>query len=54
MFGSRSSKGNDKRGTCRRMRGAPKEEKVVQMPTADGLLLAHYEKRHNRICEELP
>ena len=35
------------------MWGAPREEKVIQMPTTDGLLLAHHEKRHNRICEKM-
>ena len=54
MFESRRSKGNDKGGTCKRMRGAIRKEKVVQMPTTEGLLLAHHEKRHSRICEEMP
>ena len=53
MFRPRTSKGNDKKGTCRRMWGAPREEKVIQMPVIDGLLLVYHEKRHNRICEEM-
>ena len=36
------------------MQRALREEKVVPMYAADGLLLAHYEERYNRSCEELP
>ena len=54
MFGTQRSGENDKGGTRRRMRETPKKEKVVQMLATDGLLLAHYEKRHNKICEEIP
>ena len=36
------------------MRGASKEEKAIPVPTVDGLLLAHHEERHNKICEEVP
>ena len=54
MFGSRRSKGDDKGGTRRRMWGAPRKEKFVQMLATDGLLLAHHEEGHRRICEEMP
>ena len=36
------------------MWGTPGEEKVLQMPATDGLLLAYHEKRYGRICENMP
>ena len=48
------SKRNDKRSTFWRMRGTPGEEKTLQMPAADGLLLACHEKRYDIICEKMP
>ena len=54
MFGSQGSKRADKRSALRRVQGIPGEEKAVQRPAANGLLLAHYEERYNRICEKMP
>ena len=53
MFGLRGSKRDDKRSTCKRVWGAPREEKFIQMPAVDRLLLAHHEEGHNRIYEEM-
>ena len=36
------------------MKGAPREEKAIIVSATDGLLLAHYEEKHSRICEEMP
>ena len=36
------------------MWGAPGEEKALQMPAANGLLLAYHEERYGRICEKMP
>jgi len=36
------------------MQKAPREEIFVPVYAADGLLLAHYEERYSRICEEMP
>ena len=36
------------------MWGISGEEKTLQMPVTDGLLLAYHEKRYGRICEEVP
>ena len=36
------------------MRRAPREEEAISVYAADELLLAHYEERYNRICEEMP
>ena len=36
------------------MKGAPREEKVIIVSATYGLLLAHYEEKHSRICEEMP
>jgi len=35
------------------MWAASREEKAISISTADGLLLVHYEERHNRIQEEM-
>ena len=36
------------------MWGTLGEEKALQMPATDGLLLAHHEKRYDKICEKVP
>ena len=36
------------------MRRAPREEEAISVYAADGSLLAHYEERYSRICEEMP
>ena len=54
MFGSQGSKRDNKRSTHRRAWGTLGEEKVVQMPATNGLLLAHHEERYNIICEIMP
>ena len=36
------------------MKGAPREEKAIIVSATDGLLFAHYEEKHSRICEEMP
>ena len=36
------------------MWGSPGKEKALQMPAANGLLLAYHEERHSRICEKMP
>ena len=36
------------------MKGAPREEKAIIVSATYGLLLAHYEEKHSRICEEMP
>jgi len=33
---------------------APREEKATPVYAANRLLLAHYEERYSRICEEIP
>ena len=35
------------------MKGAPREEKAIIVSATYGLLLAHYEEKHSRICEEM-
>ena len=54
MSGSQGSKKNDKRSTLKRVWGVLGEEKSVQMPATNGLLLAHLKERYNRICEKMP
>ena len=54
MSRSRGSKKDDKRSALMKVWGTPGEEKVVQMPAANGLLLAYHEKRYSRICEKMP
>ena len=54
MLGSQGSKRNDKRSTCRRVWGTPGKEKVVQMSTINGLLLAYHEERHGKIYKKMP
>ena len=54
MSRSRGSKMDDKRSAFRRVWRTLGEEKAVQMPATNGLLLAHYEERYNRICEKVP
>ena len=54
MFGLLRSKRNDKRSAFGRVWGAPGEEKTLQMPAANGLLLAYHEEGYDRICEEMP
>ena len=34
--------------------GSTREEKSLQMPAANGLLLAYREERYGRICEKMP
>ena len=51
MYGSERSEGNDKGSTCRGMQKAPRKEKAILVYAVDGLLLAHYEERYNKICE---
>ena len=36
------------------MWGTPGEEKALQMPAVDGLLLAYHEKRYDRIYKKVP
>ena len=52
MSGSQGSKNDDKRSILRRVCGAPGEEKAVQMPDTNELLLAHHEERHGKICKK--
>ena len=54
MSGSQGSKNDDKRSTLRRVCGATGEEKVVQMPATNGLLLAYHEERHDKIRKKMP
>ena len=54
MFGSLKSKRNDKRSTLRRVWGAPREEKALQMPVANGLLLVYHEEGRSKICKKMP
>ena len=54
MYRSRGSKRDDKRSALKRMWGTPGEKKAVQMPTTNGLLLAHHEERHDKICKKMP
>lgn len=53
MFGSRLSRQDDKGGACRRMWRTLRKEKTILVHTVNGLLLAHYEKGHSRICEKV-
>ena len=43
-----------KKSTLRRVWGALREEKALQMPAANGVLLAYHEERHGRICKKMP
>ena len=52
MSGSQGRKMDDKRSALGRVWRTLGEEKVVQMPTANGLQLAHHEERYSRICEK--
>ena len=54
MSGSQGSKKNNKRSTLKRVWGVLREEKSIQIPARNGLLLAHLEERYSRICEKLP
>ena len=45
---------DDKRSAFRRVWKTPREEKVVQMPATNRLLLAHHEERHGKICKTMP
>ena len=54
MSRSRGSKMDDKRSAFRRMWRTPGEEKAVQMSATNGLLLAHHEERHGKICKKMP
>ena len=53
MSRSRGSKKDDKRSALKRVWGTPGEEKAIQMPVTNGLLLAHHEERYSRICEKM-
>ena len=33
---------------------APRKEEAISVHVVDRLLLAHYEKGYNRICEKMP
>ena len=39
--------------TSRGIRRAPREKKAIPVYATNGLLLAHYEERYSRICEEM-
>ena len=54
MSGSQGSKKNNKRSTLKRVWGVLREEKSIQIPATNGLLLAHLEERYSRICEKMP
>ena len=54
MSGSRGSKRDDKRSVLKKVWEIPGEEKAIQMPAANGLLLAYHEERYRRICEKMP
>ena len=47
MTRSRGSKMDDKRSALKRMWGTQGKEKAIQMPTANGLLLAYHEERYS-------
>ena len=51
MSRSRGSKMDDKRSALRRVWRTPGEEKAVQVSVTNGLLLAHHEERHGKICK---
>ena len=39
--------------TYRRMQRGSRKEEAMSLRIADGLLLAHYEKGYNKICEKV-
>jgi len=49
MFRARRGQGDVKGSTLRQMQGTSREEEAVPVHLADGLLLAHYEERRNKI-----
>ena len=54
MSRSRGSKMDDKRSAFRSVWRTLGEEKAVQMSATNGLLLAHHEERHGKICKKMP
>ena len=54
MFGSRRGWRNVKGGTHKGMWRVLRKEEAISVHAANGLLLAHYEKGYNRICEKMP
>ena len=53
MFGPLRSKRNNKKSTFRKVWGTLGEEKALQMPAADGTLLACHEKWYGRIYDKV-
>ena len=45
---------DDKRSAFRRVWETPGEEKAIQIPATNGLLLACHEERYSKICEKMP
>ena len=53
MLGARRGQRDVEGSACRGVWRTLREEEVIPMHLVDGLLLAHYEKRGSRICEEV-